>query len=110
VTQYAIGKRFEDKVRANLESDGYGVVRAGGSRGAADLVALKSGQTLIIQCKRTNGQLPPAERAKLLDLARICGGLPIVAYQPVPRRPVRYRRLTGVGPSDWVEFTPDEAA
>ena len=112
VTQYPVRER--EAVRGQgtkaLEDDGYGTIRAGGSRGAADLIALKPGQTLIIQCKRTNPLLPPAERVKLLDLARMCGGLPIVAYQPAPRRKTAYRQLTGPGPKDWVEFTPDEVA
>jgi hypothetical protein len=60
--------------------------------------------------KKTNQLIPPAERTRLLDLARICGGLPIVAYQPAPRRKTAYRQLTGPGPKDWVEFRTDEAA
>lgn len=37
---------------AALRDDGYYVVKSGGSRGPADLVALKPNQTLLIQCKR----------------------------------------------------------
>jgi Holliday junction resolvase len=107
-TNYSRGAAFERKVRAELESDGYGVQKAGGSKGAADLWAAKVGQLLMISVKKTNGQIPPKERAALFELAHRCGALPIVAYQPIPRKPIVYRLLTGTGSSQWEPFYLDE--
>src|SRR5690606_18497279 len=59
VTRYAGGADFEREVRAALVADGYElVVRSAGSKTKVDLVAIKAGQVLIVQCKR-NGVCPP---------------------------------------------------
>ena len=108
MTRYEIGKRFEDKVRAGLIADGYVTVRSGGSRSAVDIVALKPGQVVLIQAKRSNPLIPRPERIELVRLAQLCAGLPVVAYQPAPRKPVEYRVLTGIGPKDFERWSPDE--
>lgn len=109
MSNYFNGATFERKVAAKLTHDGYAVVRAAGSKGACDLVCLKPGQVVLVQVKRTNPQLPPAERSALWQLAQFCGGLPIVAFQPEPRKPIRYRLLTGYGPKQWTDWSPDFA-
>jgi Holliday junction resolvase len=109
MTHYRRGRTFEHKVKAALEADGYWTQLAPGSKGV-DAVAIKPGQLLLVSVKRTNGTIPPAERAELLRIAELTGGVPVVAHQPQPRRPIKYRRLTGPGPREWVEFTPDEVA
>jgi hypothetical protein len=63
-TNGARGASFERKVADLLESDGYLVIRAAGSHGAADLVALKLGQVLFVQCKLNGRCDPPADRAE----------------------------------------------
>jgi Holliday junction resolvase len=108
ITRYQTGYAFERKVIGALTLDGYACVAARGSKGAADVVALKPGQVLLVQVKLRNPRLPPAERAALMQLAQHLKALPIVAYQPAPRKAIHYRLLTGVGPGDWVEWTPDE--
>lgn len=105
---YQRGRTFEWKVRDALQEDGYDVLRSAGSKTKIDLVAIKPGQILFIQCKRTNGQIPPAEREKLVLLAKYVNALALVASQPVPRKPLVYRRLTGFGPKDWVGWSPDD--
>jgi hypothetical protein len=81
-----------------------------------DLIAFKDmppytpSHMLFVQCKRTNGTVPPGEREVLRNLAYSARALPVVAYQPKPRKPIAYRRLTGPGPKDWQPWTPDEAA
>jgi Holliday junction resolvase len=106
---YQRGVTFERQVRQALEADGYECVRSAGSKSKIDLVAIKPGELLFLQCK-LNGLCPPAERAKLLDLSRSAGALPIVAYKGVEGRlrPVRYRWLTGPGPKDYRDFTTDQ--
>jgi Holliday junction resolvase len=52
VTAYRRGVYFERRVRLDMESRGWWVIRAAGSHGPADLVALKLGEPpLLIQCK-----------------------------------------------------------
>lgn|SRR5215216_243486 len=106
-TNYRNGRAYEYLIRDALEADGYSCIRAAGSKGKADLIALKPGEILLVQVKRTNPQLTPLERAGLLELARITGGRPIVAYKP-SRKPVIYRELTGLGPKDHQPFYPDQ--
>ena len=117
MTNYTNGRWFEYKVRDALTADGYEVIRSAGSKGKVDLVAFKQWSAsdnhfqwhmLFVQCKRTDGNIGPDDRAELLRLARIVYALPIVAHQPVPRKPIQYRRLTGPGPKDWQQWTPDE--
>jgi Holliday junction resolvase len=120
MTQGTAGRRFEWKVRDALRADGYTVIRSAGSKGAVDLIAFKAGtrkalpfdigwtQMLFVQAKRTNGTIPPAEREALRDYAKKAHAIPIVAYQPKPRQPIAYRRLTGPGPKDFEVWSPDE--
>jgi Holliday junction resolvase len=120
VNHYRAGRDKEYKVRNHLADNGYEIIRAAGSKGKVDLVAFKTwahiqpawmhAHMLFVQVKRTGGTIPPADRIELLRLARIARALPIVAYQPLPRRPLQYRRLTGAGAKDWQPWTPDEVA
>jgi Holliday junction resolvase len=109
VSHYRTGREFERRVKGALERDGYWVQLAPGSKGV-DAVAIKPGQILLVSVKRTNGTIRPAERLALLVVAGHTGGLPVVAHQPIPRRPIQYRRLTGPGPKDWQPWTPDEVS
>jgi Holliday junction resolvase len=106
VTNYSNGRALEYAVIADLEADGYRCTRAAGSKGVADIVALKPGEVVLIQAKRTNPLLAPKERAALLDLATYLKAVPIVAFRP-PRKPIEYRRLVGLGPRDWVPWVAD---
>ena len=116
MSHYRAGRDKEYKVRDHLVDNGYEVIRAAGSKGKVDLVAFKawlpagpsSHHMLFVQVKRTGGTIPPADRAELIRLARIARAVPLVAYQPLPRRPLQYRLLTGPGPKDWTEWSPDE--
>lgn len=96
MTAYATGRRFEGKVRNHLRDNGYTVIRAAGSKGDSkvDLVALKPGQALFIQCK-ADGALPPAEWDRLFDVAGWVGALPVLASNGLRGRGVRYDRLMG---------------
>jgi Holliday junction resolvase len=109
MTRYRSGYEFERRVATALELDGYTCIAARGSKGAADLVALKPGEVLLVQVKLRDPRLPPLERATLVDLANRLLALPIVAYQPAARKPIAYRLLTGTGPLDYTPWTPDFA-
>ena len=103
------GRRTEHQVRDDLSQAGWVVAaRAAGSKGAADLVCFKRNWVLLVQCKRSNPQLPPAERRALIALADVLGlhmAIPVVASKP-PRQPITYRVLIGPGPRDWSEWHP----
>lgn len=109
MTHYRNGADFEREVRARLAEDGYEVIRSAGSKTKVDLVAFKTGEMLFVQCKR-GGLCPPAERARLMELARMVGALPIVAYKHREGRAaaeVRYWLLSGPGPKQWEPWAPN---
>jgi Holliday junction resolvase len=79
------GSRFELKSKALLLEDGWMVTKAGGSLGAADLVALKAGERpLLVQVKATAAGpfsgFGPSERAELLAVAKASGAVPVLAW------------------------------
>jgi Holliday junction resolvase len=84
------GDYLEYQTRDALAHYGWQITRAGGSLGAADLIALRAGKTpLLIQCKilgpgRKTPRIDPDERAALFRAAALSGGRPIIA--------TRYRR------------------
>lgn len=105
---YSDGRKVEYDVIERLKTDGYDTVRAASSKGLADVVAIKPGQVLLVNCKRT--RMPgPGERVDLLRIASCLPGIsvPLVALRPL-RKPLEFRRLTGVGPKDWRPWTPDD--
>lgn len=91
-SNYEKGRALEHRVRAHLREEGFEVLRTAGSKSKVDLVALKQGQILFVQCKRS-GALPPAEWNALWDLALMVGAIPVLAEQLVRGR--KYWRLTG---------------
>lgn len=104
---YAQGVRVEHAVVHHLTDNGYDCQRAASSKGCADVIAFKPGEALLISCKRTT--MPgPAERADLLRVAGLLGGIgvPLVALKPA-RQPLQFRRLTGPGPREWETWVAD---
>jgi len=101
-TQYERGAEFERRVAKRLTVDGYACFRSAGSHGKADIVAIKPGQILLIQCKR-DGEISRAEWNGLLELAHLIqpslsNGLgrrvvwPLLAFMP-GRQGISYRML-----------------
>lgn len=111
--RYRAGRGFEYDVRDELEARGFFVVRAAGSCGVADLVALgqcQQHQVLLVQCKR-DGRCPPREWNPLYDIAFQHQAIPLIAMQGERTGEILYRLLTGVkvpgGPrSPWEPFIP----
>ncbi len=111
MSSYSDGRRVEWAVRDELVADGYFIMRGSSSKGFADVCAIKPGQVLIVNVKRTT--MPgPAERQHVLDVAACLPGVgvPLVALKPLGQGKPSYRRLTGPGPKDWEPWTPDEVA
>jgi Holliday junction resolvase len=96
-----LGKIAEKKVRDDLLAAGYTIVTSKLSRGPADLIAAKMGQSLAVQVKRMLGGSPrPAEWNELVDLAEAFGSVPVVAFAP-PRCSIIYKRIIGRKAEGW---------
>ncbi len=78
MTQYSNGRLLEYATMARLEADGYWTMRAPGSKGKVDVVAIKPGQILLVQCKKSK-PIGPAERAELRALAAWLDAVPLEA-------------------------------
>jgi len=87
---YRSGVEFERRIRADLETNGYLIIRSAGSKGKIDLLAAKPGQRLAIQCKR-HGLLSTSEWNQLIEWAAVFDAVPILA---VGGRGGRYWHLT----------------
>ena len=64
VTRYESGARYERKAKAELEAKGYIVTRAAGSRGAADLVAVKVRHIQVKACREPQAWTGELEKVK----------------------------------------------
>ena len=91
-TKYRIGRAFEYKCRDHLKSLGFFVMRSPRSSSPVDLVAIRPGEVLFVQCKR-NGVLGVADWNALIELAESSGATPILAADQ-PRSTPRYVRMT----------------
>ncbi len=77
MTAYRRGADFERRVRADLQDQGWFVLRSAGSRGGFDLIALRPDgaggcEVRLIQCKVTS-RLPRARRRYLAQVASRVG-------------------------------------
>ena len=98
---YGKGRRFEWEVRNALESRGWIVVRAARSK-PVDLIAMKGGQALLIECKY-GSQITRDRRRLLVELAERAGARPILAEK---RRYERGLRLIDL--RDGKELEPED--
>lgn len=96
------GIQRERAVKAVLQEDDWVVIRAAGSLGGVDLVALKPWQTpMLVEVKSSSPErgpfadFPPAEREALLLAARMAGARAVMAWWP-PRGKLRWFQ-----PDEW---------
>jgi len=102
---YHQGRRVEWWWMHHLTDNGYECTRAASSKGVADVIAIKQGQVLLINVKRTS-MPPPHERRELVRVARLLPGVAVPAI-------ARGRRLfhitdDGTNPKRVVPFLIDE--
>lgn len=96
---YEIGRRFEYRTQNYLRGIGYYVIRAYGSKGLFDLIAVpKRGRgifsnTLLIQCKN-HGVISKKELNKLVNNDK-WNGLILISYSD-KRRKLKFKTLKGV--------------
>jgi Holliday junction resolvase len=66
---YVNGRGREYRAKAHFEGLGYFVVRSAGSHSPADLVAVKRGEVVLVQCKPPGG-MSRDELVKFVALAK----------------------------------------
>lgn len=95
----AKGADFERLCGHTLRAAGWNVIRAAGSKGAADLWAARSegivSRLLVIQVKSGRQQMGPAEWNELYLLAEATGATPILADKTAGIKAPQWWRLTG---------------
>lgn len=111
---YRRGIYHENTVTQLLRDNGYFVTGSKGSKGVADMVAVKPGQVLFVQVKSGKARLTSEGWNGLFFEARKAGAVPVVADKPARGR-VRLRRVTAVHVAhsqDWPSepFVVDEVA
>lgn len=92
-TNYSRGADFERRTARNMESFGYVTVRSAGSHSPADIIALRGGDAVAIQCKR-DGRLDPDEWNEFWEWCRKGGAIPILASKGPRGSGIIYSRLT----------------
>jgi len=91
-SRYRKGHRWELKVKKIWEEKGYVVYRSAGSKGAADLIALKDGQIVLIQVK-VNKKPSRSEVVKLKKEAKKCKATPLLVLWNSKKREVEVYNL-----------------
>jgi Restriction endonuclease len=109
---YRNGADLERAVKHHLEANGYElVIKSGGSKGKVDVIALKPGETLLVQCKLA-GTMSPADRVALRSLAYDLGAVPLLARwvkEGSAARTIGYTEITSRAPAGHRPWTPDRA-
>lgn len=94
---YKLGRAFEYRARNVLKAAGYFVLRSPRSAGPADLVAIRRGAILFVQCKR-NSWPTLREAGAFYDISVAVGAYPVLArmmgtrgtsFFVISERPVR---------------------
>ena len=100
------GAARERHVRDHMIDHGWHLVaRSAGSKGPADLVMVCPTRGLALVQVGTPGKtLGPADRARFLGLAELCGALPLVAtvHRGIG---IRYALVVDGPPSTWETWT-----
>lgn len=92
-SMYRHGRQFEYRCRDDLRKKGYFVMRSPASKSPVDLVAIKKGRILFVQCKR-GGALPVKEWNELLELSRSVDAVSVFAMiPPKTQKGVIYYRM-----------------
>jgi len=91
-SKYRKGHRWELKVKKMWEEKDYVVYRSAGSKGAADLIALKDGKIVLIQVK-VNRKPTRSEVAKLQKEAKKCKATALIILWNSKKREIEVYNL-----------------
>ena len=93
--QYRAGNHYERRVANDLRRDGYLVWQTRGSKGVADLIAVKHGEVVLVQVKASvDATVTHDGWNGLYEKAVEIMAVPLVADRDGRR--IRYRRVTGL--------------
>jgi len=90
LSNYEAGRRLEYRVRDLFRRSGFFVVRAAQSK-PVDLVCLRNGRSVLVECKAGSSFLGKERKRELLDLARQAGSAVVLARRS--RRKVELTNL-----------------
>jgi len=80
MTSYEKGRRFEYRVRDFFKEHGFLVIRAAQSK-PIDLVCLKDGKSILVECKTNKKALGRQGREEMLKMAECSQAILIFAYK-----------------------------
>ena len=78
MSNYEVGRRLEYRIRDLFRRNGYFVIRAAQSK-PIDLVCLRNGRSVLVECKAGSSFLGKERRRELLNLAKQTGAAVILA-------------------------------
>jgi len=90
LSNYEAGRRLEYRVRDLFRRSGFFVVRAAQSK-PVDLVCLRNGRSVLVECKAGSSFLGKERKRELLDLAHQAGSAVVLARRS--RRKVELTNL-----------------
>ena len=104
MSNYETGRRLEYRIRDLFRNQGFLVIRAAQSK-PIDLVCIRDGKTVLIECKAGGSYMGPERRKELLGLSQQAGA-PIILAKRRKRqveltnladgRPLELENLSGV--------------
>jgi Holliday junction resolvase len=78
LSNYEVGRRLEYRIRDLFRRNGYFVIRAAQSK-PIDLVCLRNGHSILVECKAGRSFLGKERKRELLDLAKQAGAAVVLA-------------------------------
>ena len=78
MSNYATGRRLEYRVRDLFRKRGYFVIRAAQSK-PIDLVCMRNGKTVLVECKAGTSFLGAERKKELLEIAQQTGASVVLA-------------------------------
>lgn len=96
-SMYRLGRQVEYAVRDKFKKFNYIVMRAPASKGPIDLMAIKKGMVVFIQCKR-NMVMSVSEWNEFYKLSKTVDAIPLVAGRPAGK--LEFWLMTGLKLTD----------
>ncbi len=78
MSNYEVGRRLEYRIRDLFRRNGYFVIRAAQSK-PIDLVCLRNGRSVLVECKAGRSFLRKERKSELLDFAKQAGSAVVLA-------------------------------
>ncbi len=78
MSNYEVGRRLEYRIRDLFRRNGYFVIRAAQSK-PIDLVCLRNGRSVLVECKAGRSFLGKERKSELLDFAKQAGSAVVLA-------------------------------